>query len=101
MNTTAPINEPFIADTLGPAILEAAKLNRPREVLLLLLANHPDLLTETDEGALFAAALAVMIQRESFRDLLATKYGIYLAGRLPDLDGPRPAPHPLTASALR
>jgi hypothetical protein len=77
------VDEPFIASTLGPAILAAAKANDPRAVLLLLLEKHLDLLTETDAGALFAAGLAVLIRRESFRDLLASRYGIYLAGRLP------------------
>lgn len=83
MNMPAPIDEPFIASTLGPEILEAAKANRPRAVLLLLLEKHLDLLTETDAGALFAGALAVMVRREACRDFLALKYSIYLGGRLP------------------
>ena len=82
VNTTLA-DEKFIADTLGDDLLQAVKRNDPRAAFKILLSQHPDLLTETDEGALFAAALAVMAQRESFLDLLASKYGIFLAGRLP------------------
>jgi hypothetical protein len=61
---------------------------QPTCCFLLLLEKHLDLLTETDAGAFFAGALAVVIQRESFRDLLASQYGIYLADRLPSPNVP-------------
>ncbi len=85
---TATIDEALISRELGPDILRAAKEGRARDVLVLLLTDHMDVML-TPEGALFAAGLAVMIRRESFRDLLASKYGIFLAGRLPAPGGAR------------
>ncbi len=87
---TTSAGERLIARALGPGILRAAKEGRARDVLVLLLTDHADVLTETDEGALFTARLAVMIRRETFRDTLARKFGIYLAGRLPAPNGARP-----------
>jgi hypothetical protein len=86
---TALIDERLIERELGSDILAAAKANNPREAFKLLLARHSDLLMNTDEGALFAGGLAVRIRRETFRDFLARKFGIYLAGRLPAPCAPR------------
>jgi hypothetical protein len=58
-------DERLIARELGPDILQAAKEGRARDVLVLLMTDHADLLTETNEGALFAAGLAMRIRAGS------------------------------------
>lgn len=87
--STALVDETFIADTLGSDLLQAVKRNDPRAAFKILLERHPDLLTDTNEGALFIARLAVRIRCEDFRDRLAREFGIFTAGRLPAPDGPR------------
>ncbi len=77
------------ADTLGSDILAAAKANDPKTAFKLLRARHSDVLMNTDTGAPFAGALALRVRREDFRDLLARKFGIFTAGRLPAPDGAR------------
>src|ERR1700743_3421733 len=58
---TATAGERLISKELGPGILRAAKEGRARDVLVLLLADHEDLM-RTPDGALFALALAVKIR---------------------------------------
>jgi hypothetical protein len=53
--------ERLIARELGPGVLRAAKEGRARDVLVLLLTDHMDVM-QTPEGALFALALAVRIR---------------------------------------
>ncbi len=84
---TATIDEALISRELGPDILRAAKEGRARDVLVLLLTDHEDVLTETDAGALFAGALARRVSSEIFRDTLASKFSIFLGGRKPAPDG--------------
>lgn len=86
---TALIDEGLIERELGSEILAAAKANDPRAVLLLLLTDHADVLTETDAGAVFAGALARRASCEIFRDTIASKFSIFLGGRKPAPDGPR------------
>lgn len=58
---TALAGERLISRALGPGVLRAAKEGRARDVLVLLLTDHEDLM-RTPEGALFALALAVRIR---------------------------------------
>jgi hypothetical protein len=80
---TALIDEGLIERELGSEILAAAKANDHKAVLLVLLRDHPDVVTDTDSGALFAGALARRVSLETGRDILASEFGIFLAGRLP------------------
>ena len=61
---TAAAGERLIARELGPGVLRAAKEGRARDVLVLLLTDHEDLM-RTPEGALFALGLAVRIRAGS------------------------------------
>lgn len=76
---TGLIDESLIERELGPDILQAAKEGRARDVLVHLLTDHADVLTETDAGALFAGALA--------RKICAGSSDSYLpSGRIGRLD---------------
>ena len=61
---TAAAGERLIARELGPGILRAVKEGRARDVLVLLLTDHEDLM-RTPDGALFGLALAVRIRAGS------------------------------------
>jgi hypothetical protein len=61
---TGAAGERLIARELGPGVLRAAKEGRARDVLVLLLTDHEDLM-RTPEGALFALGLAVRIRAGS------------------------------------
>ena len=58
---TATAGERLISRALGPGVLRAAQERRMRDVLVLLLTDHEDLM-RTPEGTLFALALAVKIR---------------------------------------
>jgi hypothetical protein len=58
---TAVAGERLIARALGAGVLRAAKEGRARDVLVLLLTDHMDVM-QTPEGARFALALAVRIR---------------------------------------
>lgn len=58
-------DERLIARELRPDILRAAEEGRARDVLVPLMTDHADLLTETNESALFAAGLALQIRAAS------------------------------------
>jgi len=58
---TATVDYSFIARTLGPGVLRAATQGRARDVLVLLMTDHEDLM-RTPEGALFGLAVVLKIR---------------------------------------
>ena len=58
---TALAGERLIARALAPGVLRAAKEGLARDVLVLLMTDHADLM-RTPEGAIFGLALAVRMR---------------------------------------